>query len=74
MIEPVVMAPGPASSHIGRCPCGDSAGSDEITDYWLWWPALPVPVRVLGFPVFLFFVTFLLFMCISFICIMRVPA
>ena len=24
MIEPVVMAPGPASSHIGRCPCGDS--------------------------------------------------
>ena len=32
-----------------------------VFSYWLWWPALPVPVRVLGFPVLVFFVTFLLF-------------
>ena len=52
-------------------------GSVACFGYWLWWPALPVPVRVLGYPVFVFFYTFLLFllfMCILFICIMRVPA
>ena len=41
------------------------------------WPALPVPVRVLGFSVLMFFYYILLFvfsMCILFICIMHVPA
>ena len=26
--------------------------------YWLWWPALPVPVRVLGYPVLVFLLRF----------------
>ena len=30
-------------------------GSEACFSYWLWWPALPVPVRVLGFPVLVFF-------------------
>ena len=45
--------------------------------YWLWWPALPVPVRVLGYPVFVFlfrFSCFILFMFLFFICFMHVPA
>ena len=52
-------------------------GSEACFSYWLWWPALPVPVRVLGFPVLVFFITillFVLFMYILFICIMSVPA
>ena len=53
-------------------------GSVTCFSYWLWWPALPVPVWALGYPVFVFFfytfLLFILFMCILFICIMRVPA
>ena len=30
-------------------------GSVACYSYWLWWPALPVPVRVLGYPIFVFF-------------------
>ena len=25
--------------------------------YWSWWPALPVPVQVLGFPILVFFIS-----------------
>ena len=38
-----------------------AAAPRPVFSYWLWWPALPVPVRVLGLPVLVFFVTFLLF-------------
>ena len=48
----------------------------SVFSYWLWWPALPVPVRVLGvshFSVFIPFLFFVLFLFL-FICIHRVPA
>ena len=32
-----------------------SAAPRPVFSYWLWWRALPVPVRVLGFPVLLLF-------------------
>ena len=41
-------------------------GSVACFSYWLWWPALPVPVRVLGYPVFVFLFCFLLFYSLCF--------
>ena len=32
-----------------------SAAPRPVFSYWLWWPALPVPVRVLGFPILMLF-------------------
>ena len=32
-----------------------SVAARPVFIYWLWWPALPVPVRVLGFPVLVLF-------------------
>ena len=43
-------------------------GSGACFSYWLWWPALPVPVQVSGYPVFMFFIMFLLFsLCIFYL-------
>ena len=41
-------------------------GSVACFSYWLWWPALPVPVRFLGYPVFVFFI---LFYCLFSLCV-----
>ena len=32
-----------------------SVAPRPVFSYWLWWPALPVPVRVLGFPILMLF-------------------
>ena len=38
-----------------------SVAPRPVFSYWLWWPALPVPVRVLGFPVIMFSYVFIVY-------------